>query len=208
METKLIAVTKPISFQPAGELSPVSLTPEQFIVYIARVSNPANQMNTETASKLLKYLVRNKHWSPFEMVHVCMKIETTRDIGRQILRHRSFSFQEFSQRYAEVTEFEDVELRLQGDSKQGSGEVFNSIDIKHKLSAHIYKSKHLYKKLIAEGVSRETARMYLPLCTQTKLYMNGTVRSWIHYLETRLKDDTQKEHRLIAEEVKQIFKFE
>jgi thymidylate synthase (FAD) len=110
-----------------------------------------------------------------------------------------------SQRYAEVTDFEDVELRLQGNTKQGSGDVVYDIDIEQELSAHLHRSERIYKRLIGEGVSRETARMYLPLCTQTKLYMNGTVRSWIHYLETRLKDDTQKEHRLIAEEIKQIF---
>lgn len=199
MKVRLISVTKPETYTTGN----TSRTAEELIAYCARVSSN-NQENPDYV-KLFKYLIVHGHWSPFEMANMCVEITTSRAISPQILRHKSFSFQEFSQRYAEVTEFEEVELRLQGDSKQGSGDVFNDFDTEQKLSAHVHRSEHLYKKLIAEGVSRETARMYLPLCTQTKLYMNGTVRSWIHYLETRLKDDTQKEHRLIAEEIKQIF---
>lgn len=176
-------------------------TAEELIMYCARVSSD-NQNSKDT--DLLKYLIRHKHFSPFEMASMCVEITTSRAIAPQILRHKSFSFQEFSQRYACVTEFEPIELRYQGDSKQGSDEVIRNINLYYLLE-QVYRSECIYKELITEGVSRETARMVLPLCTQTKLYMSGTVRSWIHYLNTRLKSDTQKEHRLIAVEISKIF---
>lgn len=194
MKVKLISVTTPSI--------PECSTAEELIMYCARVSS-SNQ--TSHNAKLLKYCIIKCHWSPFEIANMCVEITTSLAISPQILRHKSFSFQQFSLRYSQATEFEDVELRLQGNSKQGSGDVVYDIGIEQELFDNIHRSERIYKRLITEGVSRETARMYLPLCTQTKLYMNGTVRSWIHYLETRLKDDTQKEHRLIAEEIKQIF---
>lgn len=194
MKVKLISTTTPSI--------PECSTAEDLIMYCARVSS-SNQTSKNT--DLLKYLIEHGHWSPFEMASMCVEITTSRAISPQIFRHKSFSFQEFSQRYAEVTEFEDVELRWQGDSKQGSGESHPDLKLSKMVDFLLEDSGRVYEYLIKNGVSRETARMILPLCTQTKLYMNGTVRSWIHYLETRLKDDTQKEHRKIAEEIRTIF---
>lgn len=196
MKVKLISTTTP-SIQECS-------TAEELIMYCARVSS-SDQTSHNT--KLLKYCIEKGHWSIFEMASMCVEITTSLAISPQILRHKSFAFQQFSLRYANATEFEDVELRLQGNSKQGSGEVWNDCTIgqDQMISDMMIVPIVLYESLIASGVSRETARMYLPLCTQTKLYMNGTVRSWIHYLETRLKDDTQKEHRKIAEEIRTIF---
>ena len=174
------------------------------VAYLARVSNPDNQHNDATASKLVEYLIRHKHWSPFEMFDMCVEIETSRAIAPQILRHRSFSFQEFSQRYAQAQDFEPVELRLQGDSKQGSSEVVNEMYLIEVVNDAVEFAYTAYNKLIKAGVSRETARMILPLSTQTRLYMKGSIRSWIHYIQVRTHADTQKEHREIAEEVKTI----
>ena len=185
----------------------VHITPnaEQLIAYMARVSNPANQDNTQTSAKLIKYLIDHKHWSPFEMVNMCVEIETTRSIAAQILRHRSFSFQEFSQRYAEVTEKAVVpELRRQ-DTKNRQ----NSIDDLHQSSKDFFEQKierlfsecqDVYQQLIEAGVAKECAREVLPLCTPTRLYMNGTMRSWIHYCQLRCANGTQKEHQIIARE--------
>lgn len=204
--------------QPVFTLTEVD-TPEELIVYTARVSNPANQMNMETAPKLLRYLIRKKHWSPFEMVDMCVEIKTSRAIAAQILRHRSFSFQEFSQRYAEVTDFEPVQLRKQGvTNRQSSEEEFDptvpyeyddgthdQIVASEVVQTHLNRSEQLYKNLLEAGVAKECARMVLPLTTQTTLYMKGSIRSWIHYLQQRTHQDTQMEHREVAQGVMDIF---
>lgn len=213
MQVKLIALTQP---QVSGVLSP-----ENLIVYTARVSNPSNQLNMETADKLLKFLIDNKHWSPFEMVDMTVEIVTSRAIAQQILRHRSFSFQEFSQRYAEVTEMEPVQLRRQATkNRQSSTEVFDPIPFP-KMSSDLpeYRASYLinthnkmcqdfYSALIQAGVAKECARMVLPLTTQTRIYMKGSIRSWIHYLQIRCDEHTQLEHRQIALEIQKIFKYE
>ncbi len=189
---------------------------DELIAFCARVSSPQNQTNFETAPKLIAYLIKHKHWSPFEMAGMCVEITTSRAIAQQILRHRSFSFQEFSQRYATATAFEPIELRRQGTkNRQGGEEVIdpgiinpNGTDCiaSDAIDRHLIASKYLYDNLIEAGVAKECARFVLPLTTQTTLYMNGTVRSWIHYLEQRLDNHAQKEHRLIAEEIQGIFK--
>lgn len=175
---------------------------ESLIAYMARVSNPENQSNPES-SKLIRYLIRNAHWSPFEMVNVCMEIETTRDIGRQILRHRSFSFQEFSQRYAEVYGFEKAETRLQ-DTKNRQNSLPNSNDAlngwwQDQQSLVIAKAEAAYERALEYGIAKEVARKVLPEgLTMSKMYMNGTLRSWIHFIQIRTDNATQKEHREIA----------
>ena len=189
----------------------VHITPkaEELITYMARVSNPANQHNTETSSRLIKYLIDHKHWSPFEMVNMCVEIETTRSIAAQILRHRSFSFQEFSQRYAEVTSEAVVPKLRRQDLKNRQ----NSIDDLDHLRQDLYSSKiqhlfdesyRLYNQLLEEGVAKECAREVLPLATPTRLYMNGTIRSWLHYCQLRCANGTQKEHALIAASVQDL----
>jgi len=196
--------------------SSVDLLPEEIIVYTARVSNPENQMNMETADRLIAFLIKHKHWSPFEMVDMTVSIETSRAIAQQILRHRSFSFQEFSQRYSKATEFEPVQLRKQAEkNRQSSTESFNPkmfntlegiIDAQKLIEEHIMYSERLYKDLLDKGVAKECARMVLPLTTQTKIYMKGSVRSWIHYLQIRCAENTQLEHREIALAISDIFK--
>lgn len=181
----------------------------QLVAFCARVSNPSNQMNTETADKLIEYLIKWKHWSPFEMVNVCLEIETTRDIARQILRHRSFTFQEFSQRYADpVKELEFVtrEVRLQ-DTKNRQNSI-PSDDANMAAQWNIQQSivvdaaESAYKWAIEHGIAKEVARAVLPEgLTMSRMYVNGTLRSWIHYLNVRLEKGTQKEHREIAKEV-------
>lgn len=179
---------------------------EDLVAYMARVSNPANQNNKETSAKLLQYLVRNKHWSPFEMVSACVEIETTRDIGRQILRHRSFAFQEFSQRYAEVNQFETGECRLQ-DTKNRQNSLLNEdrelADIWEKGQQQLIQdSTQLYQWALNNGIAKEVARKVLPEgLTGSRMYMTGTLRSWIHYLQVRLDPSTQKEHREVAEKI-------
>jgi len=182
-------------------------TAEDLISYCARVSNPSNQLNTETAPKLLKYLITHKHWSPYEMVNMCVEIKTSRAIAAQILRHRSFSFQEFSQRYSSIIGMEKIEWRLQGKTNRqvGEEEIQLPIELMDEFQWVQDKCEDLYNDLIKEGVSKECARMVLPLNTSTTLYMSGTIRSWVHYLELRTKEDTQKEHRIIADEIKKIF---
>jgi len=180
---------------------------EELIAYCARVSNPSNQMNIETAPKLLKYLIKHKHFSPFEMVSMAVEIKTSRAIAAQILRHRSFTFQEFSQRYSTATELEEIEWRMQGKTNRQVGD--QEVDLSE-VPAELVKNAQdkcleAYDYLIGIGVAKECARMVLPLNTSTTIYMNGTVRSWIHYLEIRCKDDTQKEHRIIADEIKKVF---
>jgi len=181
---------------------------EQQIEYCARVSNPKGQDKIDTTGKLLRYLVKHKHWSPFEMASACVEITTTRDISAQILRHRSFSFQEFSQRYAEVSAVPVVpELRRQDHTNRQ-----NSIDDLDYLRQDLYSSKiqhlfdesyRLYNELLEEGVAKECARKILPINSPTRLYMSGTIRSWIHYLSVRRGPETQFEHRLIANEIYQ-----
>lgn len=207
MSVKLVSFTEPTSLMEGdfnGNFKIIS--PEELIVYIARVSNPSNQMNMETAPKLINYLIKHKHWSPFEFVDVTFEIVTRRSIAAQILRHKSFSFQEFSQRYSTATEIQPIELRKQGKTnRQSSEEPIPDFMLDRDVEQHFANSKMLYEKLIKSGVSRETARDVLPLSTETTMYMKGSVRSWIHYIELRCSPDTQKEHRQIADEIKSIF---
>ena len=163
-------------------------------------------MNMESAPKLINYLIKHKHWSPFEFVDMTVEIVTRRSIAAQILRHKSFSFQEFSQRYSTATEIQPIKLRKQGKTnRQSSEEIIEDANLDSLVKAHVEKGKELYDYLIKEGVSRETARDVLPLSTETTMYMKGSVRSWIHYLDLRCSEDTQKEHREIADEIKSIF---
>lgn len=192
----------------------VSVTPEaeKTIAYCARVSNPSNQDN-DNISGLIKYCIKNKHWSIFEQAFITLEINTTRGLAAQILRHRSFTFQEFSQRYADTTLLANdiplFELRRQ-DTKNRQ----NSIDdisedtrVKWnvKIREHFAKAKGLYDGMIADGIAKECARFILPLATPTRLYVSGSIRSWIHYISLREKSGTQKEHMLIAKEAKKIF---
>jgi len=180
---------------------------DEFIAYVARVSNPSNQTNHLTAPKLMKYLIENKHWSPLEMAHVVMEIETTRDIARQILRHRSFAFQEFSQRYADPTKdlgFVTREARLQDTkNRQNSIEIKDDTDLKYmweqRQNLMIEYAKKEYDWAIRNGIAKEQARAVLPEgLTVSKLYMAGSLRSWIHYCQLRMTAGTQKEHRKVA----------
>ena len=179
---------------------------EQLIAYCARVSNPSNQMNTETAPRLLRYCIKHGHWSVFETVSMTVEITTSRAIAAQLLRHRSFTFQEFSQRYAESVGYDFVQLRTQDTkNRQGSGEVINDRELNWEFDRSVAQAFDTYRSLIKQGVSRETARMVLPLCVSTTLYMTGNVRSWIHYFEQRCAEHTQKEHRDVAYAVRDIF---
>lgn len=181
--------------------------PEELISYCARVSNPDNQLNTETAPKLLSYLIKHKHWSPFEMVSMCVEVQTSRAIAAQILRHRSFSFQEFSQRYSSATELEPIEFRKQGKTNRQVGD--EEIQLTPLQASLVDQAENAclvaYKHLLGAGIAKECARMVLPLSTQTTMYMSGTIRSWIHYIDLRATQDTQKEHREIALAIKKIF---
>lgn len=180
------------------------VTLEDFIGYVARVSNPSNQTNTDTMPKLLKWLVGNRHWSPFEMAHIVIEINTTRDIGRQILRHRSFSFQEFSQRYAQATEFVQREARLQDKKNRQNSIETDDQDIRDYFDSvqqlTIANAEREYVKLLEMGVAKEQARAILPEgLTMSRLYMAGSLRSWVHYCDLRMKNGTQKEHMEIAQ---------
>ena len=183
---------------------------QDMISYCARVSNPSNQSNTETNERLLKYLMKNQHWSPFEMVSICLEIETTRDIGRQILRHRSFSFQEFSQRYAVASlGFETRDARLQDNkNRQNSIEANNpelELEWEQKQNELAEHSKQAYEWALSNGIAKEQARAVLPEgMTVSRLYMNGTLRSWIHYIQLRSANGTQKEHREVAIECAKV----
>ena len=182
---------------------------ENLIAYMARVSNPENQDNKDTAPKLLKYLIDNKHWSPFEMVNVCMEIETTRDIARQMLRHRSFSFQEFSQRYAIASESEFSQPRLQDwKNRQNSIEVEDRELYRYWWSLQqvvLSTSLDAYHQALDNGIAKEVARKVLPEGIMlSRLYMNGTLRSWLHYLDVRCDKATQKEHRDVADKCKVV----
>ena len=217
MKVKLVSYS-----QPAGEIEGLEDV-QDLIAYAARVSNPSNQLNTETSTKLLNYLAKHKHWSPFEMVSACLEIETTRDIARQILRHRSFSFQEFSQRYADPTQDLDFvirEARLQ-DPKNRQNSV--ELDLEHneqdaalyllwndKQQEVINAAKEAYAWAVENGIAKEQARAVLPEGnTVSRMYMNGTLRSWIHYIELRAANGTQLEHmeiaRAVAEVITEIF---
>jgi len=182
---------------------------EKLVVKMARVSNPANEDNWETGPKLLGYLMKHNHWSPFEMVNMCVKIETERDIAAQILRHRSFSFQEFSTRYSKTQPAEMPTFRRQ-DTKNRQNS-FDDIHPTHQQDLQIAAGRVisdaflLYESLLERGVAKETARRVLPLCTPTTMYMQGTVRSWMHYIQLRTLEDTQLEHRVIAEQCQKIF---
>ena len=200
-EVKLIAYTQ-------NENEIFFSTGMDIMAYCARVSNPSNQNNSETAEKLLNYCIKNKHWSVFEMCNVVLEINTTRDIARQILRHRSFHFQEFSQRYADPNQlgFETREFRLQDTkNRQNSIEVDEDNEMtrswKMKQDQLIHETKLAYKWAIENGVAKEQARAVLPEgLTMSRMYMNGTVRDWIHYCQLRRGNGTQKEHRIIAED--------
>lgn len=203
---RLVSITNPSELVKFTEKGRKKVSPEELIVYIARVSNPDNQMNMETAPRLINYLIKHKHWSPFEFVDMTVDIVTRRSIAAQILRHKSFSFQEFSQRYSTATEIQNIELRRQGKTnRQSSEEIILDSTLSKMVDNHLEKSKELYQYLIDEGVSRETARDVLPLATETTMYMKGSVRSWIHYLDLRCSEDTQVEHRNIANDIKKIF---
>lgn len=207
LSVKLVSYTKPseeLFYHLIGNEVGDSLT--NLIAYCARVSNPSNQNNTETSEKLLNYLIKNKHFSPFEMVNVCLEITSTRDIVRQILRHRSFSFQEFSQRYADPTkelEFCLREPRLQ-DNKNRQNSIqtddYNLANVWEQMQVEVISlAKANYEYAISQGIAKEVARVMLPEGnTVSRCYMNGTIRSWIHYIEVRDGNGTQKEHMLVA----------
>jgi thymidylate synthase (FAD) len=193
----------------------VSVTPdaEKLISYCARVSNPSNQ-NSDNYAKLLKYCIEHQHWSIFEMAFMTLEINTTRGIAAQILRHRSFTFQEFSQRYADASllseEIPVFELRRQDTKNRQNSidDITDEIRVKWntKIREHFAKSKALYDGMVADGIAKECARFILPLATPTKIYMSGSIRSWIHYINLRSSNGTQKEHMIIANEAKNIFK--
>ena len=209
MKVKLISYSKPSEEMTTDGLENV----QDLIAFCARVSNPSNQLNMETAEKLIKYLIKHAHWSPLEMVSACMEIETTRDIARQILRHRSFSFQEFSQRYADPTKdlsFVTREARLQDTvnrqnsvelDKESDGHAILAGTWKNKQDKVIQAAKEAYEWAIQNGIAKEQARAVLPEgLTTSRMYMNGTLRSWIHFIEIRSGNGTQKEHMEVARE--------
>ena len=176
---------------------------EDLIAYMARVSAPENQDNKETGPKLVKYLIKHKHWSPLEMVNVCMEIQTTRDIARQVLRHRSFSFQEFSQRYAVAQDFELSEARMQDSKNRQNSLVTNDYEIQNWWNSAQLRvqtdAEYVYNAALKKGIAKEQARKLLPEgLTMSKMYMNGTLRSWLHYVDIRCDAATQKEHRDVA----------
>ncbi len=193
-------------------VSLVHCTPdaEALIVRMARVSNPGNADNLETAPRLLRYLIRHRHWSPFEMAGLCVKVETERDIAAQILRHRSFSFQEFSTRYARTAPAQIPAFRRQDDSNRQASHDDLPAELQDDLvslaSLVIGNAVVAYEEMLSKGVAKECARRILPLCTPTTLYMHGTLRSWITYIAIREKTDTQLEHRTIALEIKNVFR--
>ena len=211
MHAKLISYSQPYGRIYSGEPAAQGLDNIQdLIAFTARVSNPANQANTKTTAKLLDYLIKHKHWSPFEMASACIEIETTRDIARQLIRHRSFSFQEFSQRYANINDLNDDfvirEARLQDEkNRQNSIETSDTAleawwDAQQKFI--IEQVKRIYNEAIERGIAKEQARAILPEGnTVSRLYVNGTIRSWIHYIELRSANGTQKEHMELAREV-------
>lgn len=204
MNVRLIAITQPAIIK---DDTNTPMSAEELIVYAARVSNPSNQMNTETGPRLLAYCIRNRHWSIFETACMTIEIKTSRAIAAQILRHRSFTFQEFSQRYAAASSYEFPQFRMRGSTnRQGSTEQVADKDIEQSGLDSISIAFDVYNEMLKRGVAPESARMVLPLCTSTTLYMTGSVRSWIHYLEQRTSLHAQKEHRDVALEIRKIFK--
>ena len=219
MHAKLISHSQPTGRIHTGELAPTGLDNIQdLIAYAARVSNPSNQANTKTTGKLLDYLIKHKHWSPFEMASACIEIETTRDIARQLLRHRSFSFQEFSQRYADIRDLDDSvvirKARLQDPKNRQNSIDTTDVELQQQWEGYqqgvINAAKQAYEWAIENGIAKEQARVVLPEGnTVSRLYVNGTIRSWIHYVELRSANGTQKEHmelaRAIAEAISKIY---
>ena len=182
---------------------------DNLVAYMARVSNPSNQNNKETASKLISYLIKHKHWSPFEMVSMCVEIETTRSVAAQILRHRSFSFQEFSQRYAVVTANPTIPNLRRQDTKNRQNSIddlddYTVQELQLKAKYVFEQAQLLYDEMLGAGVAKECARDVLPLASPTKLYMHGNLRSWLHYVELRSANGTQHEHQQIALAVKDL----
>lgn len=223
MEESLMATVRLISYtQPDANAIDASETPDlgELVAYCARVSNPGNQNNLQTSDKLLRYMIKHKHWSPFEMVSVCLEITTTRDITRQLLRHRSFSFQEFSQRYADPTDagsnldYQLRECRLQDPVNRQNSISIDENNIEQKYLAHVWEQKQkdiiqlcdeTYKWATRNGIAKEQARAVLPEgLTNTRIYVNGTLRSWIHYIEVRAGHGTQLEHIEIAKECARV----
>lgn len=208
MKVKLVSYTSPSDTLKEQGIHSLN----ELAAFCARVSNPSNQFNNETAEKLISYLIIHKHWSPLEMINVCLEIETTRDIARQILRHRSFSFQEFSQRYADPIKELDFtlrEARLQDPKNRQNSVLVNDAELEkeweNRQQEVIDKAKEAYQWAIANGIAKEQARCVLPEGnTVSKMYVNGTLRSWIHYIELRQENGTQKEHSLIAKECAKI----
>lgn len=208
MKVKLVSYS-----QPTADFAALGVDDAQeLIAYCARVSNPTNQLNTETSEKLIRYLIRHQHWSPLEMVSACVEIETTRDIARQILRHRSFSFQEFSQRYADPTEdlaFVLREARLQDTKNRQNSIETNDTALQANWDTQqdyvLHAAQRAYRWAIDHGIAKEQARAVLPEgLTVSRLYMNGTLRSWIHFIELRSANGTQKEHQLVAQACAQV----
>lgn len=194
------------------ELVHATVNAEELITKMARVSAPNNQNNMDTAPRLLKYLIEHKHWSPFEMANMCVEIQTTRGISAQILRHRSFSFQEFSQRYADVTLIGSAEIpqlrRQDSKNRQNSVDDLDAEQVGnyYRRIGQLYaEAEDLYRDMVSNGVAKECARNILPMSTRTRLYMNGTLRSWMHYIQLREAHGTQLEHQVIAKKIKSIF---
>ena len=208
MKVRLISSSKPSR----GMYDEGLMDAQELIAFCARVSNPANQYNMDTAEKLIRYLVKHKHWSPLEMVSACLEIETTRDIARQILRHRSFSFQEFSQRYADPTKDLDFvirEARLQDTKNRQNSVLTEDRELQERWAAMqqrvIDEVKYAYKWAIENGIAKEQARAVLPEGnTVSRLYMNGTLRSWVHFIELRSGNGTQREHMEVARECAKV----
>ena len=210
MKARLLSHSQPSGRIHAGELVNGLDNIQDLIAYCARVSNPSNQANTRTTTKLLDYLIKHKHWSPFEMASACIEITTTRDIARQLLRHRSFSFQEFSQRYANINDLSDDfvlrEARLQDNKNRQNSIEHDDVELTAWWNAQqnliIDQVKRIYNEAIERGIAKEQARAILPEGnTVSRLYVNGTIRSWIHYVELRSANGTQKEHMELANEV-------
>jgi len=208
MKVKLVSYSQPTKDMVADEVDDI----QELVAFCAKVSNPSNQINKETSEKLIKYLIKHAHWSPLEMVSACIEIETTRDIARQILRHRSFSFQEFSQRYADPTQdlsFVTREARLQDtENRQNSVETDDdALQLRWEIHQNqvIRAAQDAYKWAIDNGIAKEQARAVLPEGnTVSRMYMNGTIRSWIHYIQLRSANGTQKEHMDIAVECAKV----
>lgn len=210
MKVKLIGYTQPAHKIHSGEYANGLDNIQDLIAFCARVSNPSNQMNQETAPKLLNYLAKHKHWSPFEMASATLEIETTRDIARQMLRHRSFAFQEFSQRYADVREMDDSlvirKARLQDQKNRQNSVITDDVSLHNTWEVHQravwQRAMEAYNWAIDNGIAKEQARAVLPEGnTPSRLYMQGTIRSWIHFIELRSGNGTQREHMEVAREV-------